>query len=321
MKNKILVAGGAGFMGSYFISYMMQQYPYLEIVNIDNFSYQQDKTDRLSHFERYTFVEGDITDMVFVEDMIKKYQIELIINFAAETRIEQSLSQPSPMIYNNIIGITNILEVSRIYHIPVIYMSSAEVLGSEYTGFALESQALSPSNPYAASKAAGDMLCQAYAKTYDMPIVITRSCNIMGPYEYPNTDLPQMITAVLMGKNISLYGDGLQSREWMYIEDHSRAIDAIIQKGVYDGSIYHIGTGFEMTYLELAQHMMKKLDIHNSIDYIPDFKGHDRRYALDSQKIRALGWKPVFDLDTSIRKTLEWYRNNQSWWQPLIGKQ
>lgn len=319
MKNKILVTGGAGFMGSYFIKYLISKHPYIEIINFDALTYAGNlhNLDTLVDNGRYKFIKGDITDINLLDKIVQDNNIELIVNFAAETHVDNSIKSPLKAINTNVMGVANILEVVRKYNIELLQISTDEVFGTIDTGYFNELSPFAPNSPYSAGKAGGDLLCRAYNETYGTKVIVTHSCNVMGPNQYPEKLIPLAITNLIENKKISLYGDGLNVREWIYVEDHSRAIEYIIENGT-QGEVYNIGTGYELTNLDLVTKILNNLnkDI-DQIEYVTDRLGHDRRYAIDSTKLRNLGWAPYFDFDTAIHKTIDWYREHQDWWEPL----
>lgn len=319
MKDKILVTGGAGFMGSYFIKYMIQKYPYIEIVNFDALTYagNLDNLKTIPDNGRYKFIQGDITDIDQLTSAVNENKIQLIVNFAAETHVDNSISSPLKAVETNVIGVATILEVVKNYKLDFIQISTDEVFGTTDSGRFSEISPFAPNSPYSAGKAGGDLLCRAYHETYGINVIVTHSCNVLGPNQYPEKLIPLAITNILEGKKIPLYGDGLNIREWIYVEDHARAIDYIIENGVY-GEVYNIGTGNEITNLNLITKLLQYLNSDTSnIEYVTDRPGHDRRYAIDSSKLRQLGWSPYFDFDTALRKTVDWYSENKSWWEPL----
>ena len=319
MKNKILVTGGAGFMGSYFIKYLISKHPYIEIINLDALTYagNLDNLDNLVDNGRYTFIKGDITDIDLIDKTVQDNNIELIVNFAAETHVDNSIQSPLKAVNTNVMGVASILEVVRKYNIELLQISTDEVFGTTDTGSFTEQSSFAPNSPYSAAKAGGDLLCRAYNETYGTKVIVTHSCNVMGPNQYPEKLIPLAITNLMENKKIPLYGDGLNVREWIYVEDHSRAIEYIIENGT-QGEVYNIGTGYEITNLDLITKLLNNfgLDI-DSIEYVTDRPAHDRRYSIDSTKLRNLGWAPYFDFDNAIRKTIDWYTKNQKWWQSL----
>ncbi len=319
MKNKILVTGGAGFMGSYFIKYLISKHPYIEIINFDALTYAGNlhNLDTLVDNGRYKFIKGDITDINLLDKIVQDNNIELIVNFAAETHVDNSIKSPIKAVNTNVMGVASILEVVRKYNIELLQISTDEVFGTIDTGYFNELSPFAPNSPYSAGKAGGDLLCRAYNETYGTKVIVTHSCNVMGPNQYPEKLIPLAITNLIENKKIPLYGDGLNVREWIYVEDHSRAIEYIIENGT-QGEVYNIGTGYELTNLDLVTKILNNLnkDI-DQIEYVTDRLGHDRRYAIDSTKLRNLGWAPYFDFDTAIHKTIDWYREHQDWWKPL----
>lgn len=323
MKDKILVTGGAGFMGSYFIKYMIKTYPYIEIVNFDSLTYAGNLENLRSIPDngRYKFIQGDITDINQLTSAVNENKIQLIVNFAAETHVDNSISSPLKAVETNVIGVATVLEVVRDYNLDFIQISTDEVFGTTDSGRFSETSPFAPNSPYSAGKAGGDLLCRAYHETYGTNVIVTHSCNVLGPNQYPEKLIPLAITNILEGKKIPLYGDGLNVREWIYVEDHARAIDYIIEHGL-NGEVYNIGTGNEITNLNLVTKLLQYLNSDTSnIEYVNDRPGHDRRYAIDSSKLRQLGWSPYFDFDTALRKTVDWYSENKSWWEPLKQSQ
>jgi dTDP-glucose 4,6-dehydratase len=322
MKNKILVTGGAGFMGSYFIKYLISKHPYIEIVNLDALTYagNLDNLSSLLDNGRYKFIQGDITDINLLDKIVQNYNIELIVNFAAETHVDNSIQSPLKAVNTNVIGVATILEIVRKYNIELLQISTDEVFGSTDEGTFNELSPFAPNSPYSAGKAGGDLLCRAYHETYGTKVIVTHSCNVMGPNQYPEKLIPLAITNLIEGKKIPLYGDGLNVREWIYVEDHSRAIEYIIENG-NQGEVYNIGTGYEITNLDLINKLLQILNLNTEqIEYVKDRLGHDRRYAIDSTKLRNLGWMPYFDFDTAMHKTIDWYTENKNWWQSLKYK-
>jgi dTDP-glucose 4,6-dehydratase len=319
MKNKILVTGGAGFMGSYFIKYLINKYPYIEITNLDSLTYAGNihNLDSLVDNGRYKFIKSDVTDINSIDKAVQENNIELIVNFAAETNVDNSIKYPLKVVNTNVIGVASILEVVRKYDIELLQISTDEVFGTIAEGAFNEESPFSPNSPYSAAKAGGDLLCRAYHETYGTKVIVTHCCNVMGPNQYPEKLIPLTITNLLENKKTPLYGDGLNVREWIYVEDHSRAIEYIIENGSH-GEVYNIGTGYELTNLDLVSKILNSLNKSiDQIEYVNDRPGHDRRYAIDSSKLRNLGWTPYFDFDTAISKTIDWYRENQAWWEPL----
>lgn len=316
---KILVTGGAGFMGSNFVRYILSTYPAYEVVNLDKLTYAGN-LENLKDVEdnpRYHFVKGDIADERAVADATKG--VDAIINYAAETHVDRSIMDPKAFILTDVLGTYTLLESVRKNSIPrYIQVSTDEVFGSLPDGAFHESSPFGPNSPYAASKAGGDHLCRAYVKTYGAPVIVTHSCNFFGPYQYPEKLLSLFITNLLEGKKVPLYGDGENVREWIYTEDHCRAIDMILHKGK-GGEVYNIGTGDRFTNLALTRMILQALGKgEDMIERVKDRPGHDRRYAIDSEKIKKeLGWAPRYTFKDALTKTVQWYKENEAWWKPL----
>lgn len=320
---KIMVAGGAGFIGSNFIHSLLKKYDDIEIVNYDKLTYAGN-LDNLRDVEndlRYHFVKGDICDKEVVEKVIKEHEVEQIINFAAESHVDRSITGPEPFIRTDVFGTFTLLEASRKFDIEkYIQISTDEVYGSIEKGSFKESDPLSPSSPYSASKASADLLVNSYFVTYGLPALITRSSNNFGPYQYPEKLIPLFIIKALHNEFLPLYGDGLQVRDWLYVEDNCEAIDLVRRKGK-NGEIYNIGAENEHTNIEITNIILKELNKPASlIKHVKDRPGHDRRYSIDSNKIKKLGWTPKRsqDFEKSMRETIQWYINNEWWWRKLI---
>ncbi|MDD5583883.1 MAG: dTDP-glucose 4,6-dehydratase [Candidatus Omnitrophica bacterium] len=315
---KLLVTGGAGFIGSHFVRYILQTYADYKIINLDALSYAGNP-ENLKDIEKnksYTFVKGDIRDFKTVKGLLKG--VDVILNFAAQTHVDRSIKEAKDFVETNINGVFTLLEAARSAKIQkFIQISTDEVYGSILEGSFIEKDALSPSSPYSASKAGADLLCNAYALTYRMPLIITRSSNNFGPYQYPEKVIPLFVTNILEGKKVPLYGDGLNVRDWLFVLDNVRAIDFILHKGEA-GQIYNISADNELNNLELTALILKKFGLGSEwIQYVEDRAAHDRRYSLDSSKLRHLGWKPIYDFEKSIEATIDWYKTNVQWWKKL----
>ncbi len=313
---RLLVTGGCGFIGSNFIRYILDEYPDYKITNLDCLSYagNLDNLSEVAKNKNYKFIKGDIRDFKLVKKIINDKDV--VINFAAQTHVDRSIKEAKDFIETNIVGVFTLLEASRNTNIKLfLQVSTDEVYGSTLEGSFIEADTLSPSSPYSASKAAGDVLCNSYALTYKMPVAITRCTNNFGPYQYPEKVIPLFITNILENKKVPLYGDGLNVRDWIYVLDHVRAIDFLMRKAE-PGEIYNISSNNEITNIELTKIILKKFDLdENYIDYIEDRPAHDRRYSLDSTKLRNLGWKPVYDFSASLDATIDWYKENIKWWK------
>lgn len=315
---KILVTGGCGFIGSNFIRHILRKYPVYKIINLDKLTYcgNPDNLRDIEKDKRYTFIKGDICDKKAVESAIKS--CDAVINFAAESHVDKSIEDASAFIRTNIHGVYVLLEASKRHNIKrFIQISSDEVYGSINKGSFKETSPLHPNSPYSAAKAGGDHLVLAYHVTFKAPVIVTRSSNNFGPYQFPEKVIPLFITNLLDNKKVPLYGDGLNVRDWLYVIDNCDAIDLILHKGKI-GEIYNIGGSFEITNIELTKIILKFLGkTDKMISYVPDRMGHDRRYSLDSVKIKKLGWHPSRNFNTAIKETINWYKNNATWWQKL----
>lgn len=314
---KILVTGGAGFIGSNFVRYMLNEHPDHELVVLDKLTYAGRLENLQDVLEKITFIKGDICNKRDVEKAIK--DCNAILNFAAETHVDRSIIDAGDFVRTDVLGTYHLLEASRKFNIEkFIQISTDEVYGSIETGSFKETDPLKPNSPYSASKAGADMLVRSYHRTYGLPTLITRSSNNYGPFQFPEKIIPLFITNLIQGKKVPLYGDGLNIRDWLYVLDNCRAIDLVFQKGKL-GEIYNIGGGYEITNLELTKKILKLMNkTKEFIEYVPDRLGHDRRYSLNCEKIRKLGWKPETDFNNGLKKTIEWYKENKWWWKPLV---
>ena len=318
---KIMVTGGAGFIGSNFIHYLLKKYDDVEVVNYDKLTYagNLDNLRDVENDPRYHFIKGDICDKELVEQVIKDYGIEQIVNFAAESHVDRSITGPEPFIKTDIFGTFTLLEASRKFDIErYVQISTDEVYGSIKEGSFREDDPLNPSSPYSASKAGADMLVIAYYKTYGLNTVITRSSNNYGPYQYPEKLIPVLIIRALHDQPLPIYGTGENVRDWLYVEDNCKAIDLVRQKGK-EGEIYNIGANDEWKNIDVAKMVLKILNKPKSlITFVKDRAGHDFRYSLKIDKIRELGWRPETSFPDGLKKTVEWYVNNEWWWKKLI---
>lgn len=321
MKN-ILVTGGAGFIGSNFVRYMLNKHQDYKIVNLDLLTYAGNikSLDDVKDNPNYLFVKGDIADNKLVDKIVSDNKIDVIINFAAESHVDRSITNPDIFVKTNVLGTQNLLEVAKKYKIEKFFqISTDEVYGSlGKTGFFTEKTPLSPNSPYSASKASADLLVMAYHHTFGLNVNITRCSNNYGPYQFPEKLIPLFITNALDNKQVPLYGDGLNIRDWLFVEDHCSAIDTVLHKGK-NGEIYNVGGNNEKTNKYITDTILKYLGKDNSlIKYVADRLGHDRRYAIDATKIKEeLGWQPQYKFEQAIEKTIQWYLTNKDWWQPL----
>lgn len=321
---RVLVTGGCGFIGSNFIHYFLKTYPEASIINVDKLTYagNLENLSDLARSPRYHFVRGDIADAPLMESLVKK-GLDAIINFAAESHVDRSIEDPSAFIRTNIFGTFVLLETLRKFYpqekIRFLHISTDEVYGSlGETGFFREETPLSPNSPYSASKASADMMVRAYHHTYGLPVLITRCSNNYGPYQFPEKLIPLMISNALEDRELPIYGDGLQVRDWIYVEDHCRALDLVLHRG-REGEVYNIGGKCEKTNLSVAQTILDRLGKpHSLIRFVADRPGHDRRYAIDFSKIeRELGWTPRVSFEEGIGLTIQWYQEHQEWWRKI----
>jgi len=315
---KIMVTGGLGFIGSNFIRMILSKYKDYHIINIDKMTYAGNPANLkdVEANKNYTFVKGDICNTELVSKLAK--DCDAIINFAAETHVDRSILDPYGFVRTDVEGTFNLLEASRKHDIKkYIQISTDETYGSVEKGSSKETDMLDPSSPYSASKTSADLLTMSYFKTYGLPILITRSSNNFGPYQYPEKLMPLFITNLIEGKKVPVYGDGLNVRDWLYVGDNCDGIGFVLHNGKL-GEIYNIGGDNEKTNMEITKIILKQLGKdENSIEYIKDRPGHDRRYSLDSAKIKNLGWKPQHNFTEAMKKTIEWYKKNQEWWKHL----
>lgn len=317
---KLLVTGGAGFIGSNFIHYVVDEHPQWEVTNLDKLTYagNLENLEAVQNEPGYHFVQGDIADRELVDKVLSQ-GFDAVINFAAESHVDRSILDAAPFIQTNIHGTQVLLEGARKYDIQrFIQVSTDEVYGSIDKGSFNESSPLWPNSPYSASKASADLLCLAYWKTYGTPVIITRCTNNYGLYQFPEKLIPLVITNALEDKAVPVYGDGLNVRDWIFVSDHSRALDMIAQKGK-PGEIYNIAGDSEKNNLEVVHKLLELLHKPESlIQFVTDRPGHDRRYALDITKIaREFGWKPACSFEQALAATVDWYVNNESWWRRI----
>lgn len=316
---KILVTGGAGFMGSHFIKHILSKYPDYKVVNLDKLTYAGNLQNlkEVENKTNYRFVRGDIADKNLVLELTK--EIDVIVNYAAETHVDRSIMDSYDFAQTDVLGSLNLLEVVNQNKVKrLVQISTDEVFGSIEKSSFTEKSPFEPNSPYSASKAGGDLLCRAYFETYKTPVIVTHSCNFYGPNQYPEKIIPLFITNIIEGKKVPLYGDGLNVREWIFTSDHCDAIDTILHKGEV-GEVYNIGTGVEKNNKDLTDIILKLMSKDDSfIEYVKDRPGHDRRYSLSHEKIsKELGWEPKTKFEDGIRETIDWYKNNTGWWKIL----
>ncbi len=315
---KLLVTGGAGFIGSNFIRLLVAERPDWEIVNLDKLTYAGNP-ENLRDVEdnpRYRFLKGDICDPQAVAEAVEG--CDAVVNFAAETHVDRSIMEPMAFLRTDMEGTFVLLEAVRDGRAgTLLQVSTDEVYGTIPEGVAAETSALRPSSPYSASKAGADLLCLSYWATYRTRLVITRGANTIGPYQYPEKVVPLFVTNALDDIALPLYGDGLQVRDYTHVEDHCRGILLALEKGE-PGEVYNIGAGNELRNLDMARFLLAEIGKPESlVQHVKDRPGHDRRYALDSSKLRALGWEPRYDATEALRATVRWYADNRWWWEPI----
>ena len=324
---KILVTGGAGFIGGNFIHYMVNKYPEDEIVNLDLLTYAGN-LETLKPVEdkpNYRFVKGDIADRPFIMDLFAKEKFDIVVNFAAESHVDRSIKDPGIFVQTNVLGTTTLLDASKEYGVKRYHqVSTDEVYGDLPLDrpdlFFTETTPLHTSSPYSSSKASADLFVLAYHRTFGLPVTVSRCSNNYGPYQFPEKLIPLMISRALDDEQLPVYGTGENVRDWLHVEDHCVAIDLIIRNGKV-GEVYNIGGHNERTNLEVVKVILKALDKPESlIKYVTDRPGHDRRYAIDPTKMETeLGWKPKYCFETGIAQTIQWYLDNKEWWENILS--
>lgn len=321
---KVLVTGGAGFIGSNFVRYMVKKYPEYNIVNLDSLTYagNLENLKDIEELSNYKFVKGDIADRQFINQLFKEEKFDYVLNFAAESHVDRSITNPDIFIQTNIQGTQVLLDLAKNAEVKkYLQVSTDEVYGTlGETGYFTEETPLASNSPYSSSKAGADLLVRAYHETFGLPVNITRCSNNYGPFHFPEKLIPLMIINALNDKQLPVYGDGLNVRDWLHVEDHCQAIDLVLHKGE-NGEVYNVGGNNERTNIEIVKTILKALDKPESlIKYVTDRPGHDRRYAIDATKLREeLGWSPKYNFDTGIEQTIKWYLENQDWWENIIS--
>ena len=323
---KILVTGGAGFIGCNFVHYMLEEHPQDEIVNLDLLTYagNLESLEDVADNTNYRFVKGDIADREFINALFEKEHFDVVVNFAAETHVDRSIKDPGVFVRTNVMGTQVLLDAAKEYGVKRYHqVSTDEVYGDlpleRKDLFFTEQTPLHTSSPYSASKAGSDLLVLAYYRTFGLPITISRCSNNYGAYQFPEKMIPLMFTRAVNDEALPVYGTGENVRDWLHVYDHCSAIDLILQKG-REGEVYNIGGHNEKTNLEVVRTILKTLDKPESlIHFVEDRKGHDLRYAIDPTKIETeLGWKPKYTFETGIRQTIEWYVEHRTWWQHIL---
>jgi len=322
MNMKLLVCGGCGFIGSEFIRNHLKKKPQDKIINLDSLTIGSNKANlkQVEKNENYSFVHGDIRNLELVEKLTK--DVDAIINFAAETHVDRSISNPKPFIETNVIGTYNLLEGARKNEKLIVHISTDEIYGDAEAGKSFtEEDPPSPSNPYSATKAAADHLVKSYHRTYGLNCFTTRCTNNFGPYQFPEKLIPKTIIRAIKDLKIPLYGDGMQIRSWIYVLDHVQAIENLISNGK-SGEVYNITAWNEITNKTIVEKILELLGkSHDLIEYVGDRPGHDRRYSIDASKIqKETGWKPKYEFEQALKETVDWYIKNQQWWEPLVDE-
>ncbi len=320
--QSLLVTGGAGFIGSNFVRYMLKKYPSYRIIVLDALTYAGNR-ENLADLEknpRYMFYHGNICDRAVVDNLVSN--VDAVINFAAETHVDRSIHEADSFVQTDVLGTLILLEAAKKYKIErYLQISTDEVYGSIEDGAFTEEHPLAPNNPYSSSKAGGDMMVRAHYKTYGTPTLITRASNNYGPFQYPEKLIPFFVTNAIDNMPLPLYGDGMNVRDWLYVEDHCEGVDYVLHHGQI-GETYNIGGGNEKTNIEITNIILKKLNKPDSlIKKVADRPGHDRRYAVDTRKVEKLGWKPKYRFEDAIAETIGWYVQNEPWWRKIKEKQ
>jgi dTDP-glucose 4,6-dehydratase len=320
MRN-LLVTGGAGFIGSNFVHYMLEKYPDYHIVVYDKLTYagRLENLDRLKGDPRFAFVQGDICDAAMLRETLRRHEIDTLVNMAAETHVDRSIMDPGAFIQTNVYGTYILLDAVKELKLDrALFVSTDEVYGDIPPGASSkEDDALRPRSPYSAAKAGGDHLVLAYHNTERLPVLLTRGTNNIGPYQYPEKAVPVFVTNALDDLPLPLYGDGRQMRDYQYVLDHCEGIDVVLHRGRF-GEVYNIGSGVETENIVMAHAILDILGKpHSLIQPVVDRAGHDRRYSVDTEKIGALGWEPRHTFAEAIEKTVRWYIDNQAWWRPI----
>jgi dTDP-glucose 4,6-dehydratase len=316
--DRVLVTGGAGFIGCNFIRSLLNNANYA-VINLDKLTYAGNLRNikDLRGQRRHSFIRGDIRNRKLVDTLVRK--VDAIVNFAAESHVDRSIQAPRIFVETNVLGTQVLLEASRRFGVRFEQISTDEVYGSRGDGSFRETDALNPSSPYSATKAAADQLVNSYFVTYGLDVTVTRSTNNYGPNQHPEKLIPRLITNALRGKPLPIYGSGKNVRDWIYVEDNCRAIHFVLEKGE-KGQIYNIAGGNEKENIEIAAQILRRLSLPDTmIEHVADRPGHDFRYSLDCEKIHRLGWKPDTPFEKGLQRTIDWYRSNEWWWRGLVS--
>lgn len=335
MGKTVLITGGAGFIGSNFVKFVLNKYSDYQVINLDKLTYAGNLENLcdVADNSNYKFIKGDIVNRELIDYIFAEHKIDYVVNFAAESHVDRSIKDPEVFVETNVKGVQVLLDVAKKYWldkdsellqeklstVKFIQISTDEVYGSlGQEGYFTEKDSLKPNNPYSASKASADLIVRSYNQTFNLPVNITRCSNNYGPYQYPEKLIPLFLANALYDKELPIYGEGKNVRDWLHVKDHCRAIDSVLHQGKV-GEIYNIGGNSEKTNLEVTKTILRYLDKPKSlIKFVADRPGHDYRYAIDASKIRnELGWEPEYTFEQGIQKTIKWYLNNKSWWQKL----
>ena len=325
IKKKILVTGGAGFIGGNFVQYMVGKYPEYSIYNLDALTYAGDLTKHraIEKNANYHFVKADIVDRQVILSLFEKEMFDVVVHFAAESHVDRSITDPAVFVSTNVLGTQVLLDAARQVGITkFVHVSTDEVYGEldfDPTTFFTEETPLQPNSPYSASKASSDFLVQAYHRTYGLPMNITRCSNNYGPYHFPEKLIPFTILRVLNEEKVPIYGDGRNIRDWLHVYDHCTAIDLVLHEGV-NGEVYNVGGRNERSNLEVVKTIISTLGKSKElITFVADRLGHDRRYAIDASKLEQLGWQPIYTFETGVAQTIQWYLENKEWWERILS--
>ncbi len=316
---KLLVAGGAGFIGSNFIRQALMHSPSVEIVNFDLLTYAGNlaSLNDVSDDPRYEFVHGDIADSKAVREAMR--DCDAVVNFAAESHVDRSIIDASIFVKTNVLGVQVMLDAAREFGVErFLHVSTDETYGSIEKGSFREDDRLQPNSPYAASKAASDLIVRSYFVTHGVPTIVTRSSNNYGPYQFPEKLIPLFVTNLIEGRSVPVYGDGLNVRDWTYVEDNCSGLLTVLESGS-PGEIYNIGAGDEIPNIDVTRALLEVFGVGDEvIRHVPDRPGHDLRYSISTEKVRALGWEPAVSFPHGLRLTVDWFRDNEAWWRPLL---
>jgi dTDP-glucose 4,6-dehydratase len=319
MKN-IMVTGGAGFIGSAFVRYIVDTYPDYNIIVLDKLTYAGNLDNLLPVHDspRYSFERADIADRTAVQRIVEQHEIDTIVNFAAESHVDRSILAPDAFIHTDVVGTYILLDMMRVLGVErMLHVSTDEVYGDIDEGYSIETDPFEPNSPYASSKASAELMVRAYYRTYGLNVVVTRGSNTFGPYQYPEKLMPLFVTEAIDGKSLPLYGDGMQVRDWLYVMDHVTGIDTVLHHGVA-GEAYNVAGENEQHNIDVVRMLLKELGKPESLlRYVEDRPGHDRRYAMNCDKLRTLGWRRQHSFESALRETVQWYQRNEWWWRKI----